>query len=237
MDERIKRWLARAPVPASCVAELGDGTTRRVKITTGRYRWADACRALAGAVRVTALDESGAELRVYEPEDLDEQPDDAPEVPNQPKTEKLGELHEFRAMLAIEVPALVKDIAHSIVEASRVSSEQHAAGYKGAFEALLGVVQAQGKLASSSINDQLKLLRSLQNLQPAAEEGDPNDALAAMLIQQGLGGAAQNGNGNGHAAPTAEGLAGLLSKIDPQILGALVQQLTKPNAPPTGESQ
>lgn len=239
-DDRIKRWLARAPTPVLVVAELADGSDKRIKITTGRYKWADAVRAVGDAVKITALDADGAELRVLELDELDDEPAAAAEQPRA-ADERRTELGEFRAMLAQEIPALVRSISTAIVDASRTAAEQSSAGYQGAFSALLGVVQTQGALARSSISDQVDLLRELQQARTAAApagaaEGDPNDALFAMLLQQQAAGGMPNGNGNGHGAhPLA-----FLKDVDPQILQALIARFTNPGAPngapPTGET-
>lgn len=239
-DEKIKRWLARAPTPVLCVAELADGSEKRIKITTGRYKWADAVRAVGDAVKLAALDADGAELRVLE---LDELDDDEPAAAEQPRAadERRTELGEFRAMLAQEIPTLIKSISTAIVDASRTAAEQSSAGYQGAFSALLGVVQTQGALARSSIGDQVDLLRELQAARMAptagAPAGDPNDALFAMLLQQhAAGGGVPAPNGNGHGAhPLA-----FLKDVDPAILQALIARFTATpganGAPPTGET-
>ena len=227
---RIRRWLSRSPQPHTCVGEQSDGQERKVKLTNGRYRFSDATKALMECVRIIGLDEDGNELRT-----LEIGKEDAAEIEEeeQARAQRSAELNQFRDLLATEVPNLIDRIAARIESASKVAFEAGAQSYRGAFDSLLGVVKAQGTVATSSMRDNMTLLRTLQAQQLAtaaaaeAPEQSEQQQLDKLMMQL-LAGNAGAGEANGHAPG-----GGLDTKMLMTLLSQFMsQQQPKPPAPP-----
>jgi len=231
-QNRIRRWLTRTPQPHTCIGENVDGSERKVKLTQGRYRFSDATKALMEAVRIIAVDEDGSELRTLE---LGKEDEAEAEAEEQERSQRLSEVNQFREILAHEVPALVDKIASRIESATKAAFEAGAASYRGAFDSLLGVVKAQGTVATASMKDQMTLLRTLQAQQlanaPEAPAGDGEAQQLDQIMMQLLSG---GGAAPGAPAAAPNGNGGGLGGLDPRMLQqlmALLMQQQKP-APP-----
>ena len=165
----IRYWIGKAPHPTALVAWDDDGRETRVAVGKGATKWADAEAAVLDAVKIHALDASGAVIRVYK----------RPEVEGGAEPPS-GELGEARALLAM-LPKMFEGLGRSMADmADRACSRQQEAFGK-AFDALTNVVKAQSDAFTSGMqqNRELQgeltaLTRQLREEMLDAAEGEAN---------------------------------------------------------------
>lgn len=201
----------REPQPHSAIGADADGEKKTVRIVQGsRYKWSDATKALYDCVAIQAVDAQKAELRVLHigPDDEAELHEDAVE------TSRKSAMEDFRAVLAKEVTMLVREVAKCMVQVADSAATRHQDAMATAFNALVGVVQAQGQLSNNAVKQLLQMQRALGSngaAQPS-EEQMTQQLLMSVLAGQG-GGVPTNG------APTNGAIT-----LDAATLASLAQQ-------------
>jgi len=219
-EKRIRRWLARKPEPKVCLISDAEDKQRKIKITAGRYRWDDAVRACEGAVRMTAIDADGAELRTLDIEAADDSEQPERDERDDQEEDRTHDIDVFRSLLAKEIPALVDRIAMRLEAASKTAYEAGARSSKDAFESLVGVVKAQGAVASGAVKDNALLVRQLREAllsQPVTEApSDGLEGIMQMLLGQAGGGVPGLPAPNGGITIPAELVSQLLHRFMPQ---------------------
>lgn len=223
---RIKRFLMRDPQPSSVKGVDAEGETKTVKISVGsRYKWADATKLLYQCVTITALDPQGKELR-----QLPIGPDDDAELHEDTVSEARAQVStEFRSVMAREVTALVREISKAMVEVADAAAQRHSDHMTTAFNALVGLVQAQAQLHRGAVSQLAQLQRALGSVHgqlPGAPQSE--DAVMQQLLMTVLNGggggmqpAQQNGNGGGGGI-----------QLSPEVLASLAARFMGGAAPP-----
>jgi hypothetical protein len=212
---RLRTWLKREPPAASVRVHVGeDDEERIIKIDpTDPRRWARTEETIAAldASCVEALDLEGNVLRA------------------QPLGEEEAADPGASSAIALDPadePPLVQ-LARLLNEASENSAQRHETAYKTAFDLLAEIVRLciNNMVAVSKTNERLN--RRLEQIEAAPGEGasDPQ-ALPEMFVQGVMArmlnpaggppaaapGAPRPAGDNG-AAPTLDGMAGLLSML------------------------
>jgi hypothetical protein len=221
----LRRWIGKIqPVPKTVIGEMPDGVKKKIAIGVGRYKYQEAVNALTSARVVTAFNGEGEQQASIE---MDEAEAAAFEALEEQVSER-RDVETFRAILATELPALIDKIAQRFESGFTRAYEAGTASNRAAFDSLVGVVKAQGQLASGSIRDQFSLLKSLREAYTANGEaaaagaGDPMDGIMLQLLMGG-----QNAN-----------LGDIISKMDPATLAAIMAKMqgaaSSPPKPPNG---
>jgi hypothetical protein len=172
----LRRWLSKQPHPSIIVADMADGSEKRVRLGVARSKFRDAEEALTGAVSCEALDEAGCVLRTWESgaEKTDPKAVD-------PKVAEGQMLVALANVLAQVADASVKRY-ESIMQ---LSFEQNAK----LLGLLSGRLSAIEKLYHSSLIAQAEALRDEADaLAEKQEDNDPNLPLVTQLLGQALNG-------------------------------------------------
>lgn len=222
---KVLRWIKRKPVPSKLKGELSDGDeVTCIVAERGTGRWIDSTRSMEGAVRITALDQDGAVLRVLNLPDESQDPE--PEEDGRSTAAHNARSDFGRAPIqSIDVPKLINNLADAMVKVAQNSAEQQSVAMREGFSAMTSVV-----------NLALKMLVAVEERLAAVETGpappeqtaptDMRDQLAQMLLTRSLGGTPADAASNGHAG-------NLLSSLTPEQIQqglAFLQQLNGPAA-------
>lgn len=179
----LRRWLQKQPQPSFVLADMADGTEKKVRIGVARSRFRDAEEALEGAVACEALDDDGAVLRTW---DSGKKKDAtlAPVATQPPENLLLVALANVLASVADRSVERYQGIV-------KMSFDQN--------EKLLKLISdrltAIEKLYQQSLIAQAEALAAEQDAAAEAAEqaNDPNLPLVAQVLTQALGGGGMNG--------------------------------------------
>lgn len=221
---RIKRFLMRDPQPASVAGLDAEGEKKTVKISAGsRYKWSDATKLLYQCVQITALDAQGKELRT-----LPIGPDDDAELHEDAVTEARAQVStEFRSVMAREVTALVREISKAMVEVADAAAQRHSDHMTTAFNALVGLVQAQAQLHRGAVSQLAQLQRALGTVHGQQPQLGGEDAVMQQLMMSVL-----NGGGGGLAPQQQNGNGGGVGiQLTPDVIAQLAQRFMGGGAP------
>lgn len=178
----LRRWLQKQPQPSLVIADMADGTEKKVRIGVARSRYRDAEEALKGAVSCEALNEDGESLRTWE--------SGAAKPVVAPVDGKVAE-GQLLVQLANVLAQVQRDAVQQYAAVMQQSHDQNAK--------LLGLVSGRlaaiEKLYHSSLIAQAEALAEEQAAaQEAAEQAnDPNMPLVAQVLQQALSAGGMNG--------------------------------------------
>lgn len=180
----LRRWLQKQPQPSFVVADMPDGTEKKVRIGVSRSRYRDAEEALEGAVACEALDDEGAVLRTWDS--------------GKKKDTSLAPV----AAAQSQENLLLVQLANVLASVADRSVERYQGIVKMSFdqnEKLLKLISdrltAIEKLYQQSLIAQAEALAAEQEAAAEAAENanDPNLPLVAQVLTQALGGNGANG--------------------------------------------
>lgn len=179
----LRTWLSRTPQPSSLLVERLNGQPKPVRIGTSRSRWRDAESAVGDDyVRVEALDEKGALLRVLTSELAEEEAEKAAAKP-----------------AANENVEMLREFARLMTEACDRAVERQASMMTTAFEQLGGLVQLYAARNAMLEKAWHKLLVDSANAQAEAASDPAADAIMGGIVQMALTPPQQAATKNGKA--------------------------------------
>lgn len=173
----LTKFLSRQPHPATLKVENAEGEVKTVSIGVTRSKWRDAESACGnGAIRIEALREDGAILRVWEAENADEARAKTVQSPEQTQQQMLVKFAE-----------LISDACDKAVG-------RHTEFVNVAFNQLGALVQLYATRNAMLEKAWHKLLVETAEAQAEAQP-DPSDAIVGSLVQMGVAslGSGQNG--------------------------------------------
>lgn len=226
---RIKRFLMRVPQPASVMGTFEDGKTKKVKISAqSRYKWADATKLLYDCISIVALDADGEELR-----ELPIGADDEAELHEDAvEQERHGVVTEFRSVMAKEVTGLVREIARAMVEVSDRAAARHETHMTTAFNALVGLVSAQGQVSANALRQLMQAHRALNAAQPApTQPAQDEDMITRLLMSQVLSGAGVGPSPMMATVPGGNGNGATSIQLTPEVIASFMQRFQNAPAP------
>lgn len=164
----LTKFLARQPHPATLKVENAEGEVRTVSIGVTRSKWRDAESACGnGAIRVEALREDGAILRVWEAENADEA---------RAKTQMTTE--QAHQVTLVEFAKLISEACDKAVG-------RHTEFVNVAFNQLGALVQLYATRNAMLEKAWHKLLVETAEAQAEAQP-DPSDAIMGGIVQLGM---------------------------------------------------
>ena len=165
----IRGWLSRVPYPHTVRVERDDGEEKTVRIGVSRSKWRDAEAAIgADAVRLEALDDAGAVIRVWEADGYEQK-----EKPEKPAKSKEEQMLETFARLMVD----------ACDRATQRQSEMIASAF-GMMTSLLNSIYARNA-ALEKAHQQWIMSAQVNN---DGADADPNQGLVAAVIAQALTG-------------------------------------------------
>lgn len=210
---KVVRFLKRTPVPHRVIGETLEGEEVTIAINASNpQQWSDAMSALGECWTFKAVDKDGNVMRAL---DLD---------PHDPEfRDDTGERESparSSAIISVDVPKLVDNIARNMREVSSSAATQQANAFRDGFQAMTSIVNLCLQML---VRVEQRLAQEQERaLDHAPNADDGRNQLAMMALQRALGGSP--------APAPSNGANGGGISITPAMINQLLEQFMQPHA-------
>lgn len=207
---KVVRFLKRTPQPHRVVGETLDGEEITIAIHgDNTQQWADAMSALGECWTIKALDKDGSTMRVL---DLDpNDPEFAADTPERDSGSRSS------AIISVDVPKLVDNIARNMREVAAGAATQQATAFREGFQAMTSVVNLCLQMLVR-VEQRLAVEQERAANDHPINNDDSRNQLAMMALQKALGG------GFAPAPAPSNGSNGGGVTITPAMINTLLEQ-------------